>query len=239
MQKGAFFSLMKKNVYRYKTLKVIELSVLVILEILFIVIILTNKTMKTSIFVDKSLFTICSVMYATIIISVAFLVYDFFKLRELKIQAHELENLAYIDSKTGIPNRTSCSMFFENHGSADSLNGICCMVSEISNIKSINESEGKDFGDTVIRDFSSILESSAKDYGFVGRNGGNEFITVIEKCTDEKLSNYLKELTRAIDDYNKNKSVKITVRSESVLFDKEEVSNFSELIAKAYKKLGR
>ena len=230
---------MKKNVYRYKTLKVIELSVLVILEILFIVIILTNKTMKTSIFVDKSLFTICSVMYATIIISVAFLVYDFFKLRELKIQAHELENLAYIDSKTGIPNRTSCSMFFENHGSADSLNGICCMVSEISNIKSINESEGKDFGDTVIRDFSSILESSAKDYGFVGRNGGNEFITVIEKCTDEKLSNYLKELTRAIDDYNKNKSVKITVRSESVLFDKEEVSNFSELIAKAYKKLGR
>ncbi|MBR5897768.1 MAG: hypothetical protein IKZ39_09175, partial [Lachnospiraceae bacterium] len=78
---------MKKNVYRYKTLKVIELSVLVILEILFIVIILTNKTMKTSIFVDKSLFTICSVMYATIIISVAFLVYDFFKLRELKIQA--------------------------------------------------------------------------------------------------------------------------------------------------------
>ena len=230
---------MKKNVHKYKTLKVIELSVFVVLEIIFLIIILTNKTMKTSIFLDKSLFTLCSVMYATIILSLAFLVYDFLKLRELKIQSHELENLAYLDSKTGIPNRTSCSLFFENHGSADSLNGICCIVSEISNIKSINESFGKDFGDRVIRDFSAILESSSKDYGFVGRNGGNEFITVIEKCTDEKLISYLKLLNSGIDAYNESSQASITVRSESVLFDKEEVSNFSELIAKAYKKLGR
>ncbi|MBO4678519.1 MAG: GGDEF domain-containing protein [Lachnospiraceae bacterium] len=230
---------MKKNVLKFKTLKVIELSVLFVLEVVFVIILLTNKTMKTSIFVDKSLFTICSVMYATIILSLAFLVYDFLKLRELKIQAHELENLAYLDSKTGIPNRTSCSLFFENHGSEDSLNGICCTVSEISNIKTINAAYGKDFGDKVIRDFSSILETSAKDYGFVGRNGGNEFITVIEKCSDEKLTAFLKALTSAIDDYNSKESVAIAVRSESVLFDKEEVSNFSELIAKAYKKLGR
>ena len=180
-----------------------------------------------------------AVSYATIIISLAFLVYDFFKLREFRIQSHELENLAYLDSKTGIPNRTSCSIFFEEHGTKDSLNGICCMVSEISNIKSINESEGKDFGDKVIRDFSAILEASAKDYGFVGRNGGNEFITVIEKCTDEKLATYKSTLTAGIDEYNRNEAVDLVVRSEAVLFDKEEVSNFSELIAKAYKKLGR
>ena len=77
---------MKNNIHKYKTLKVIELSVFVVLEIIFLIVILTNKTMKTSIFVDKSLFTICSVMYATIILSLAFLVYDFLKLRELKIQ---------------------------------------------------------------------------------------------------------------------------------------------------------
>ena len=230
---------MKKNVQRFKTLKVIELSFFVVIEIIFLILIMTNKTMKTSIFVDRSLFTLCSVMYATILLSLAFLIYDFLKLRELKIQSHELENLAYLDSKTGIPNRTSCSMFFENHGSQDSLNGICCMVSEISNIKEINESEGKDFGDKVIRDFSAILEASAKDYGFVGRNGGNEFITVIEKCTDEKLAAFKKALAAGIEDYNKAESVDLDIRSEAVLFDKEEVSNFSELIAKAYKKLGR
>ena len=195
--------------------------------------------MKSSIFVDKSLFTLCSVMYATIIISLAFLVYDFFKLREFKIQSHELENLAYLDSKTGIPNRTSCSIFIEEHGTKDSLNGICCMVSEISNIKSINEANGKDFGDKVIRDYSAILETVAKDYGFVGRNGGNEFITVIEKCSDEKLESFKKTLSGAIDEYNAKEPVDLVVRSEAVLFDKEEVSNFSELIAKAYKKLGR
>ena len=230
---------MKKNVQRFKTLKVVELCVFVILEVVFLICILTNKTMKSSIFVDKSLFTLCSVMYATIIISLSFLVYDFIKLREFKIQSHELENLAYLDSKTGIPNRTSCSLFFENHGSIDSLNGICCMVSEISNIKSINEAEGKDFGDKVIRDYSAILEAAAKDYGFVGRNGGNEFITVIEKCSDEKLDAFKKSLTAAIEEYNAKEPVDLIIRSEAVLFDKEEVSNFSELIAKAYKKLGR
>lgn len=230
---------MKKNVHRYKTLKVIELIALTILEAIFLIVILTNKTMKTSIFVDKSLFTICSVMYTTVIASLAFLIYDFIKLRELKIQAHRLENLAYLDSKTGIPNRTSCSMFFDTHGSADSLNGICCMVSEISNIKEINETHGKVVGDKIIRDFSAMLESSAKDYGFVGRNGGNEFVTVIEKCTDEKLSSFCSLLTSSLDEYNKHEPVRIAVHSESVLFDKEEVSSFSELIAQAYKKLGR
>jgi len=230
---------MKKNVHRFKILKVIELSVFIILEVIFLIVLLTNKTMKSSIFVDKSLFTLCSVMYATIILSLSFLIYDFIKIRELKIQSHQLENLAYLDSKTGIPNRTSCSMFFDTHGSKDSLNGICCMVSEISNIKAINEANGKDVGDKVIRDFSNILESSAKDFGFVGRNGGNEFVTVIEKCTDEKLASFCKLLSNGIDEYNKHEPVSIVVRSESVLFDKEEVSSFSELIAQAYKKLGR
>ena len=230
---------MKKNVYRFKTLKVIELSVFVILEIIFLIAILTNKTMKTSIFVDKSLFTLCSIMYATIILSLAFLIYDFFKIRELKVQSHQLENLAYLDSKTGIPNRTSCSMFFDTHGSADSLTGICCMVSEISNIKAINETNGKDVGDKIIRDFSNILETSAKDFGFVGRNGGNEFITVIEKCDAEKLSSFRKLLDDNLNLYNSHEPVAIEIRLESVLFDEEEVSSFSELIAQAYKKLGR
>ncbi|MBR6309109.1 MAG: GGDEF domain-containing protein [Lachnospiraceae bacterium] len=230
---------MKKNVYRFKTLKVIELSVFIILEVIFLIALLTNKTMKTSIFVDKSLFTLCSIMYATIILSLAFLIYDFIKIRELKVQSHQLENLAYLDSKTGIPNRTSCSMFFDTHGTEDSLTGICCMVSEISNIKAINENKGKDMGDKIIRDFSNILEASAKDFGFVGRNGGNEFITVIEKCDEEKLSSFRKLLDDNLNLYNSHEPVAIEIRLESVLFDEEEVSSFSELIAQAYKKLGR
>ncbi|MCR4728172.1 MAG: GGDEF domain-containing protein [Lachnospiraceae bacterium] len=228
---------MKKNIHNFKVLKVVELSLFVVLEIIFLVILLANKTISSSIFVDRSLFRLCSIMYITVLVSMGFLIYDFYKLRELKIQSHELENLAYLDAKTGIPNRTSCSLLFENYKTVESMHGIGCVVTKITNIRDINRINGKAFGDRVIRDFSRLFENTAKDYGFVGRNGGNEFITVIEGCDEDRLRTYFDLLQRSLSEYNRgNESSPIEIRSEYSLFDKEPTETFSELVSKVYSK---
>lgn len=228
---------MKKNLHSFKVLKVIELSAFAVLEALFLTVLFANKTISSSIFVDRSLFRLCAIMYFTILLCLAFLIYDFFKLRELKIQAHELENIAYFDQKTGIPNRESVSRLFGNYKDTENMHGVACFITKISNIKEINEKLGKESGDRVIRDFSRLFESTGKAYGFVGRNGGNEFITIIEHCDNSKVNTYLDLLKRSLSEYNKgNEDTPISIRTEYLLYDEHPVDDFSKLIADVYAK---
>ncbi len=228
---------MKKNLHSFKVVKVAELSAFAILEIFFLIILFANKTISSSIFVDRSLFRLCGVMYITVLLCLAFLIYDFFKLRELKIQAHELENRAFFDQKTGIPNRESVSRVFGTFNDSESMKGVACLITKISNIKEINTRLGKESGDRVIRDFSRLFESTGKAYGFVGRNGGNEFITLIEHCDRSKVNTYLDLLGRSLAEYNKgNEETPIIIRTEYLLYDEHPAEDLSALIAAVYDK---
>lgn len=229
---------MNKKIHRAKVLKIIELGLLVALEIVFVVILMVNKTMRSSIFIDKSLFTICAIMYVTLLVVLASFVIDFISLRNLKIEGHNLEELAYYDNKTGMPNRTSCTMLFDTFASPDSMKGIGCIVTEIVNIRKINSDNGKAYGDKVIRDFSQMFEESAKGFGFVGRNGGNEFISVIENCDADRMAQFYGKLSDAVSAYNADvDKCNIEIHSEYVLYDSEKTDTFSELVARAYAKL--
>lgn len=231
---------MKKKIHDYKVVKVAELCFFFVLEVIFLCILISNKTMRSSIFVDRSLFILCMIMYFSILCTIGIFIYDFIKLRELKIEDHNLESLAFLDRKTGIPNRTSVNLLFDNYKTPESMKGIGCVVTEIANIREINCICGKQIGDKVISDFSKLYEKSAEGYGFVGRNGGNEFITVLEGCDADRVTSFLEKLAANIGNYNKeNDRYTLTIHSEYVLFDAEEVTSFSELVAQAYKKLGR
>ncbi len=74
---------MKEQLKGYKKLKAVELIVFLILEIVFLCVLISNKTMRSSIFMDKSLFTLCTIAYVSIIFTLVTLIYDFIKLRNL------------------------------------------------------------------------------------------------------------------------------------------------------------
>lgn len=231
---------MKEKIHKYKVVKVIELIVFLILEIIFLIVLISNKTMRSSIFTDLSLYILCMIAYLSILLTFGMLIYDFVKLKELKAADHQLENLAFIDNKTGMPNRTSVNIMSDTYKTPESMKGLACVLSEISNLKEINEEFGKTTGDKAIADFSKIYETSAEGFGFVARNGGNEFLTVIEKCDSDRLKAFSERMQMKINSYNEsNEKFELKIHSESALFDSEEVKSFSELIAKAYKKLGR
>lgn len=229
---------MKKYIHCYKCLKVFELSFFLILELIFLFVLISNRTLRSSIFVDKSLFILCTIVYFTVIVSFIYLLIDFVKMKELKRLDHELENIAYIDSRSGIPNRTSCDIFFETYTTPDSMKGIGLVLTEISNLRDINAKNGKDFGNHSIVEFSHILEKSSEGYGFIGRNGGNEFITVLSGCDDKKVKEYFNVLENNIAHYNNTvDDGQLELHSEYVLYDNEHVDTFSDLISKAYSKL--
>ncbi len=74
---------MKEQLKRYRKIKAIELIIFLVMEVVFLFILISNKAMRSSIFMDKSLFILCAIAYISIIFTFATLIYDFIKLRNL------------------------------------------------------------------------------------------------------------------------------------------------------------
>ncbi len=163
---------------------------------------------------------------------------DFYILSRTASIGRHLNKLAYLDHLTGLPNRYSCDLLIESFNNQYRLPKAGFMLMKISNLDSINNSNGHDNGNWLISEFSSILEDVSEQYGYVGRNGGNEFIILIENCDSTAIDLFLLDLTKRIHGYNEmNVGTPIEVAYSKVLNSDENVENISDLISLGYKKI--
>jgi GGDEF domain-containing protein len=87
-------------------------------------------------------------------------------------------------------------------------------------------------------DFSQILEEIGEEFGFVGRNGGNEFLLVIEKCAKEQMEDFFTQLNTRLKRYNVlTLNNPIAIRYGYALNDELHFTNFSEIITEVYSKV--
>ena len=174
----------------YKTYKVVQLILLVVFAIAFFVYLYADDQLRTSVYTNKSLLTICVFLWAFMIYSFISIIWDFHQLQKNIIDNHVLNRTAYLDNLTGIPNRNSCDIIFEKLGDG---------------------------------------------YGFVGRNGGNEFIAVLEHCSDEKMNSFIEKLTDSLDEYNEaHPEADIALSCHTALNYELGVTKFSELMRLLY-----
>jgi diguanylate cyclase (GGDEF)-like protein len=116
-----------------------------------------------------------------------------------------------IDKLTGLPNRAKCDQLISNYGNNKLPNDLVCICFDLNNIKIINDTYGHSAGDRLIQDFGQILKEISEGYGFVGRNGGDEFIAFFENTKLEIIDKYIENLNSKIDVYNNtyNNNIKI------------------------------
>ena len=163
---------------------------------------------------------------------------DFYILSRTASIGRHLNKLAYLDQLTGLPNRYSCDLLIESFNNQYRLPKAGFMLMRISNLDTINDSNGHDNGNWLISEFSSILEDVSEQYGYVGRNGGNEFIILIENCDNTAIDMFLLDLTKRIHGYNEmNVGTPIEVAYSKVLNCDENAENISDLISLGYKKI--
>jgi len=98
---------------------------------------------------------------------------------------NRIEQLAYNDYLTGIPNRLSLyrhlQMLIDNY--RDSKKEISIMMIDIDNFKTINDTFGHNIGDLVIKEAISRLQKCISHQDIIARIGGDEFIIVLENKT--------------------------------------------------------
>lgn len=99
-----------------------------------------------------------------------------------KAAAAEIENLAFYDTVTGLPNRRLL-LDRLNHAMADSARtgkeGALLFL-DLDNFKTLNDSSGHEVGDILLTMVAKRLKECVREVDTVARFGGDEFVVILE-----------------------------------------------------------
>jgi len=109
------------------------------------------------------------------------LLYFLYAVVEAHFHAERLEELAFTDHLTQLPNRRRLEEMLQEEIRNARQRGSSLSVAliDIDHFKTINDAFGHDTGDAVLRSFGAFLSSQAGGDVAVGRWGGEEFMAVL------------------------------------------------------------
>jgi len=97
------------------------------------------------------------------------------------IKHAENESYALTDPLTGLPNSRSLHRQFEKEVARAKRSGstLQLLMLDLDGFKSVNDSLGHKAGDSMLKDISRIIRSELRDYDFLSRYGGDEFVALV------------------------------------------------------------
>jgi diguanylate cyclase (GGDEF)-like protein len=101
--------------------------------------------------------------------------------RKAVLAGRELSDLAMLDGLTGLPDRRRFSLDLDRCAETARRIGrpLSCIVTDIDNLRRVNEEYGSEVGDSVIRQFGGVLTRAKRSYDTVARLGGDEFVWLL------------------------------------------------------------
>ena len=99
----------------------------------------------------------------------------------------KIEELAFQDALTGLPNRLSLNRYVQSAIEVAQLSreSFSILFLDLDRFKIINDSLGHDFGDRVLRLVSERLSASLRPSDLLCRLGGDEFVLYLHSCSGE------------------------------------------------------
>ena len=155
-----------------------------------------------------------------------------------------IDFLADHDPLTLLPNRRSFHKRL-SASLADGKTGVVVML-DMDNFKTINDTLGHVFGDSLLKQIAIRLAGTAGKDTFVSRFGGDEFLLLCEYETSEALETYITSLRQLFDDPVEIEGMRIRVEFSMGLARYPEDSQqyetlimFSDLAMYSVKKAGK
>ncbi len=102
-----------------------------------------------------------------------------------------MDYVLYTDKITGLPSRISCDEMIEKIAKEGALDTFSCVCLFVTNLGEINNRFGREIGNQMLAELGMILQVTAKQYGFIGYNNGNQFLCLLNNCSYEKAKDML------------------------------------------------
>ena len=182
--------------------KTVQLVIYVVLAAAALAIIVRDEQLYQAVASNAHVRALCAILWVLLVLSFLFLLYDLSSLSTLRSENMELDYAVNSDSLTGIANRTGCDAYIARYAERPAPSGMACATLVLTNLRDINAARGLEGGDEEIRAFARIISGASGENCFVGRNGGNKFLAIFDKCSREELDAFVSEVTRLVEEHN-------------------------------------
>ena len=107
---------------------------------------------------------------------------------------------ARVDGLTGLPNATALFLHLESEMARCSRAGstLTVLVSDLDGFKQINDRQGHLVGNQVLKRVAEAFRSCCREYDYVGRMGGDEFVFVLPGIPAEALPAKIEQVDEAV-----------------------------------------
>lgn len=158
-----------------------------------------NPEMNVRQFLQKHVILAIAVLGIVLALIIVLLIYYIIsKRKQLSLSKYnsELNEKAYIDLATGLPNKNKCEEMLNSH--LVITKPTACFMLDLNDLKKVNDTLGHEMGDIMILNFAKLLRKVVPLKYFVGRFGGDEFIVIAEEISGreeaEKLVQQIKDM---------------------------------------------
>lgn len=221
-------------------LKTIQLVVYIVLTGICFYLIVMNSEIYHRIAQDPLMRMVCTLLWISLGISFLFTLLDFNFSTSFKKDYRELDYAVHSDPLSGIANRLSADAMIEKYLERPVPDDFACVMIDLANIREINENHGHLVGNSVIRDFSEILNDASVGLCYVARNGGNKFLAIFEQTEESEITSFISNVDALVKQYNETAGTKGIRHRMGVAFHEDaslNIRNVPELIALANRRI--
>ncbi len=225
---------------KHDLLKIIQLIVFIILTAVCFYCIVLNPEIYHLIAQDAHIRLVCVLLWITLGLSFLFILLDFNFSSAFKKDYRELDYAVHSDPLSGLANRLSADAMIEKYLNKPVPDDFACVMIDLANIRETNELYGHLAGNTLIREFSDMLNTASVGLCYVARNGGNKFLAIFEKTDENHIAAFLRNVTEEVKKYNDSHGACPIYYRVGVAFHEEKTENLKsvpDLIALANKRI--
>jgi diguanylate cyclase (GGDEF)-like protein/putative nucleotidyltransferase with HDIG domain len=120
------------------------------------------------------------------------------------VQHAAAESNALTDTLTGLPNSRAMYVRFEQESARARRTGrpFQVVMLDLDDFKQVNDTYGHKTGDRVLREVGRILQAQLREYDFLARYAGDEFVAVVQELNTEQVSELRQRIERAVRNFS-------------------------------------
>ena len=114
------------------------------------------------------------------------------------------ESNALTDTLTGLPNARAMYVRFEQESARARRTGrpFQVVMLDLDSFKQVNDTYGHKTGDRVLREVARILQAQLREYDFLARYAGDEFVAIVQDLTTEQVNELRERIEQAVSQFS-------------------------------------
>ena len=120
------------------------------------------------------------------------------------MQHAEAESNALTDPLTGLPNARYLALRFEEEAARARRTdrSFQVMMLDLDEFKNVNDTYGHKVGDKVLREMAQLIQGQLREYDFLARSGGDEFVALVQEVVGAQVEDLCMRIESAVSKFS-------------------------------------